>query len=92
MAVRLSAEARRGARLTPRMTPRGRFGSVGRSGLTRREVWIPQSDAVSGLWARLVSNQRPLACEASALPLSYAPGAEQFTPMRIGVAVQAFRA
>jgi hypothetical protein len=24
-------------------------------------------------WARLVSNQRPLACEASALPLSYAP-------------------
>jgi hypothetical protein len=27
-----------------------------------------------GGWARLVSNQRPLACEASALPLSYAPG------------------
>src|SRR3954471_8816165 len=26
-------------------------------------------------WARLVSNQRPLACEASALPLSYAPEA-----------------
>ena len=26
------------------------------------------------LWARLGSNQRPLACEASALPLSYAPG------------------
>ena len=26
------------------------------------------------IWARLVSNQRPLACEASALPLSYAPG------------------
>ena len=25
-------------------------------------------------WARLVSNQRPLACEASALPLSYGPG------------------
>ncbi len=24
-------------------------------------------------WARLVSNQRPLACEASALPLSYGP-------------------
>src|SRR5439155_8382390 len=24
-------------------------------------------------WARLGSNQRPLACEASALPLSYAP-------------------
>ena len=26
-------------------------------------------------WARLGSNQRPLACEASALPLSYAPSA-----------------
>jgi CubicO group peptidase (beta-lactamase class C family) len=26
-------------------------------------------------WARLVSNQRPLACEASALPLSYGPSA-----------------
>src|SRR5262245_21772027 len=25
-------------------------------------------------WARLGSNQRPLACEASALPLRYAPG------------------
>src|ERR1700753_2719414 len=39
-----------------------------------------QLSAVSRLWARVVSNQRPLACEASALPLSYAPGAEQFTP------------
>ena len=29
-------------------------------------------------WARLVSNQRPLACEASALPLSYAPWADRF--------------
>src|SRR5439155_15505170 len=28
----------------------------------------------NGLWARLGLNQRPLACEASALPLSYAPG------------------
>jgi hypothetical protein len=26
------------------------------------------------IWARVVSNHRPLACEASALPLSYAPG------------------
>ena len=30
---------------------------------------IPLCDA----WARVVSNHRPLACEASALPLSYAP-------------------
>ncbi len=41
--------------------------------------------SVNGLWARLVSNQRPLACEASALPLSYAPGVEECTPRgRIG--------
>src|SRR5262245_46485221 len=30
--------------------------------------------ARSGTWAHLGSNQGPLACEASALPLSYAPG------------------
>jgi hypothetical protein len=29
---------------------------------------------VSSQWARLGSNQRPPACEAGALPLSYAPG------------------
>jgi hypothetical protein len=29
-------------------------------------------------WARLGLNQRPLACEASALPLSYAPSSEPF--------------
>jgi hypothetical protein len=46
---------------------------------------ITSSHADSGLWARLVSNQRPLACEASALPLSYAPGVEECTPPgRIG--------
>jgi hypothetical protein len=32
-------------------------------------------------WARRVSNLRPLACEASALPLSYAP----WTPESIGL-------
>jgi hypothetical protein len=32
-------------------------------------------------WARVVSNHRPLACEASALPLSYVPSA----PDSIGV-------
>jgi hypothetical protein len=32
-----------------------------------------QSDLQGLSWARLGSNQRPLACEASALPLSYAP-------------------
>ena len=31
-------------------------------------------------WARLGLNQRPLACEASALPLSYAPNVRQLRP------------
>jgi hypothetical protein len=31
------------------------------------------SNALTWEWAQLVSNQRPLACKASALPLSYAP-------------------
>ena len=37
---------------------------------------IQKAEAYQGFpeWARLGSNQRPLACEASALPLSYAPG------------------
>ena len=35
-----------------------------------------------GWWARLGLNQRPLACEASALPLSYAPGTH---PERAGL-------
>ena len=33
----------------------------------------PLNGEALGGWARLGSNQRPLACEASALPLSYAP-------------------
>jgi hypothetical protein len=35
--------------------------------------------AMQGLpeWARRVSNLRPLACEASALPLSYAPSVKR---------------
>ena len=41
----------------------------GREWCEETSPWRP-----SGRWARLVSNQRPLACEASALPLSYAPG------------------
>ncbi len=45
---------------------------------------LPENDenpAISGVfggWARLVSNQRPSACEADALPLSYAPSAAGF--------------
>jgi hypothetical protein len=35
----------------------------------RKPAWLSNEL----LWARLGSNQRPLACEASALPLSYAP-------------------
>src|SRR4051794_41657921 len=41
--------------------------------LERKRREIPRCRAGSEGWARLVSNQRPLACEASALPLSYAP-------------------
>jgi hypothetical protein len=44
-----------------------RGGSQARRKPHRRGAFRP--------WARLVSNQRPLACEASALPLSYAPEA-----------------
>src|SRR3954471_9340147 len=49
--------------------PRG--GQRGGSQALRKEETAPWS----GLrrWARRVSNLRPLACEASALPLSYAP-------------------
>src|SRR5271157_5349891 len=41
-------------------------------------LWFPEisnQDQHTGLtwWAQLGSNQRPLACKASALPLSYAP-------------------
>ena len=43
-----------------------------RSSSARTQKPLVCSD--SFLWARLGSNQRPLACEASALPLSYAPG------------------
>ena len=38
----------------------------------RKLAWLSQKSS----WARLGSNQRPLACEASALPLSYAPWAQ----------------
>ena len=39
-------------------------------------------------WAQLGLNQRPLACEASALPLSYAPSVRRdyltwFAPIRL---------
>src|SRR4029077_16308795 len=37
--------------------------------------WRPRNGLVER-WARLGSNQRPPACEAGALPLSYAPRAE----------------
>ena len=51
-------------RMTPGAAARGRPRG-------RRK---PRGRGASGGWARRVSNLRPLACEASALPLSYAPG------------------
>src|ERR1039458_9263405 len=42
--------------------------------LTHRQASpLLTGDALTCGWAQLVSNQRPLACKASALPLSYAP-------------------
>ena len=38
---------------------------------TKRETALTRR--AGSPWARVVSNHRPLACEASALPLSYAP-------------------
>jgi hypothetical protein len=65
------------------------FAGIGRGGLeyavtgqTFGEAGKPPASAPTDKgpqeseWARLGSNQRPLACEASALPLSYAPGSE----------------
>ena len=46
----------------------GAFRKVGRPDAAETRSSDPTIE-----WARLVSNQRPLACEASALPLSYAP-------------------
>ena len=56
----------------PRLTWRPRFAHA-RPDTGRRH---PERKAKRAReeWARLGSNQRPLACEASALPLSYAPG------------------
>ena len=42
--------------------------------------WPP---SIHFLWARLGLNQRPLACEASALPLSYAPGTDRILRARV---------
>lgn len=40
-------------------------------------------------WARRVSNLRPLACEASALPLSYAPESASVGSLSEGVSLVA---
>ncbi len=52
---------------------RERGASAGHASAGRRGSLLPLADQ----WAHLGSNQGPLACEASALPLSYAPGAEK---------------
>jgi hypothetical protein len=55
--------------------------SVAREVQTCGEQKTPRFQGVSE-WARLGSNQRPLACEASALPLSYAPEAATLAKFR----------
>ena len=53
-------------------------GEEGRRPSRRAQADQDRHGVLSKLrWARLVSNQRPLACEASALPLSYGPGRGQ---------------
>src|SRR3954469_926703 len=55
----------------------------------RRPVHVPsvqdRAKPESRQWARRVSNLRPLACEASALPLSYAPWPASVYPRRLQV-------
>ena len=61
----------------------GRRSSTRSSTATRSTSVMPHSvhdgnrRSRARRWARQVSNLRPLACEASALPLSYAPGRHQ---------------
>src|ERR1700733_11511171 len=55
--------------------------------LAQRAAVVPPTNPCKSIWARLGLNQRPLACEASALPLSYAPVPARFyglDPAHIG--------
>src|SRR5262249_29291647 len=69
-ALRGLGEVLERGRLTSEMDGSRAGRTVRRRDDLRRGFW----------WARLVSNQRPPACKAGALPLSYAPG----TPARRG--------
>lgn len=72
MSVAVEGRLRRGA-------PRNlRAGQIELQSRPRHPEWLRSSTKMSQsvrIWARRVSNLRPLACEASALPLSYAPWA-----------------
>ena len=68
-------------RLSSRSAARRRPANAGRGPAPGAELC---PSASGGGWARLGSNQRPLACEASALPLSYAPG-DRESSWRCGV-------
>ena len=75
--LRGAARARAGRRLGSGWAARGDLSS----GRLRRRAWrLLRKQRIAGLsrWARLGLNQRPLACEASALPLSYAPWRGKF--------------
>src|SRR5439155_26405440 len=59
---------------TPRLACASWWASRNRKGSENAAgSWSVRQRRQKVQWARLVSNQRPLACEASALPLSYAP-------------------
>src|ERR1700679_1882505 len=74
MSVAVEGRLRRGA-------PRNlRAGQIELQSRPRHPEWLRSSTKMSQsvrIWARRVSNLRPLACEASALPLSYAPWATE---------------
>ncbi len=90
LAVRRSPAGQRGVAFCRRctwFTPK-RHGLVHRISAKATQLWklVAQNNSICRpfLWARLGSNQRPLACEASALPLSYAPGTAPVYASRVG--------
>src|SRR5687767_5513526 len=65
-----------------------RAGQVEEEGHLAVAGRVPQRAARGLRWARRVSNLRPLACEASALPLSYAPSNVAVYPVHRGPPVK----
>ena len=74
----LAAESMTFTPLFDRVNPQAQNGIwVADQAHDRRRIIRRQFAKYLARWAHLGSNQGPLACEASALPLSYAPGLAQ---------------